>query len=33
VLAHHEDLRDEWEGKTGSCFRQLRDLVDWEPED
>lgn len=33
VFSHHLELKAEWKRDNGGCFRALRDLVDWEPED
>jgi hypothetical protein len=32
VLSHHPETQRCWNAE-GSCYKELRDLVEWEPED
>lgn len=33
IMSHHPDLWCEWKEDVDTCFRELRELVEWEPED
>lgn len=33
LFSHHEDVEKEWNSRGLNCFKDLKELVDWEPED
>ena len=33
VFSHHPDLEQEWDRRMGGCLGDIKNLIEWEPDD